>query len=80
MKLAEYLTRQNLLPQAFAERIGVSGEAVRLWINGSRTPRPAQMQAILAATNGAVTPNDFLPERASPATAETPSPFSEAAP
>lgn len=61
MKLSEFLETKELTPQAFAGLLPVSGEAVRLWLNGDRTPRPAQMQRIMEITEGAVTPNDFLP-------------------
>lgn len=44
----------------FAERIGVSREAVRLWVIGDRIPRKEQMVKIAEETNGVVTPNDFL--------------------
>ena len=64
MKLAEYLATKQLDESAFAAALGVSAMGVRHWVNGRRTPRPEQMQKIFSATDGAVTPNDFLPMRA----------------
>jgi len=61
MKLAAYLLEKSIDLPDFAAAVGVSKEAVRLWIAGERTPRAMQMQSIIDATNGAVTPNDFLP-------------------
>ena len=60
MTLTEYLAQQDLDAGRFAEKIGVSGEAVRRYALGRRTPRPAIMRRIVEATGGAVQPNDFL--------------------
>ena len=60
MTLTEYLEQQELDAARFAERIGVSGEAVRRYARGERTPRPAIMRRITETTGGAVTANDFL--------------------
>jgi DNA-binding transcriptional regulator YdaS (Cro superfamily) len=60
MKLSDYLELGNIDAAAFAARINVTPKAVSYWISGDRTPRPEQMQKIIDATNGAVTPNDFL--------------------
>ena len=45
---------------AMAARLGVSSFAVKKWRYGERTPRPAQMEAIISATGGEVRPNDFF--------------------
>ena len=59
MTLSQYLSQHGFSAARFAERIGVSAEAVRRYISGERTPRPAIMHRIMAATGSAVTPNDF---------------------
>jgi DNA-binding transcriptional regulator YdaS (Cro superfamily) len=63
MKLADYLANKKLDESAFAMSLGMSPKAVRHWVRGVRIPRSGPMQKIIAATNGAVTPNDFLPSR-----------------
>lgn len=60
MRLAAYLESKKIPEATFAGMIGVSAKAVRHWLEGSRTPRRLQMQNIVHATDGAVTPNDFL--------------------
>ena len=63
MKLSEYLSQNKIDLAVFAVEIGVTREALRLWLAGERTPRPKLMAKIKAATNGAVTSSDFeLPE------------------
>ena len=61
MKLADYLVTSKIDELAFAAKLGVSAKAVRHWVRGDRTPRPEQLQKIFNATDGAVTPSDFLP-------------------
>jgi DNA-binding transcriptional regulator YdaS (Cro superfamily) len=61
MKLSAYLASAGLSESAFAAMLEVNPKAVRHWIRALRTPRPEQMQKIVAVTRGAVTPNDFLP-------------------
>jgi DNA-binding transcriptional regulator YdaS (Cro superfamily) len=63
MKLNTYLDANGIDRAAFAKQIGVSAEAVRLWICGSRAPRRQHLDAIRAATNGAVTANDFFADQ-----------------
>jgi DNA-binding transcriptional regulator YdaS (Cro superfamily) len=58
--LANFLTSSDLTERDFASKLGVTQQAVNTWVRGSRTPRIGQMQKIFEATNGAVTPNDFL--------------------
>ena len=60
MKLHQYITDRGLTFQTFGEEIGVTGEAVRLWAIGGRTPRPKHMNDIAIATDGNVQPNDFF--------------------
>lgn len=60
MKLRTYLTANGIEAADFAVRMGVTGEAVRLWCADERTPRAEAMRKIVEATNGQVTPNDFL--------------------
>ena len=63
MKLSEYFSRHDIDPAGFAGEIGVTREALRLWLAGERTPRPKLMAKIKTATRGAVTSSDFeLPE------------------
>ena len=60
MRLPAYLERHGLSNTDFAARIGVSAEAVRRYAHGTRTPRPAVMARIAAATGGVVRPDDFF--------------------
>jgi predicted transcriptional regulator len=59
MKLADYLAQEGLSEAAFAERIGVTQAAVNRY-KKDRVPEPEPMRAIVAATGGAVQPNDFF--------------------
>ena len=59
MKLQEYLKSESVGQEAFAEKIGVSQQAVALWVSGDRIPRPGAMHTIWAVTDGRVGPNDF---------------------
>lgn len=59
MKLATYLEKHRISRTEFAERVGVSAEAIRLWMAGERQPRRKVMAAITEATGGEVTANDF---------------------
>ncbi len=70
MTLAEYLSKNEIRRDEFAHRIGVSEVSVTRYANGRRTPRPESMRAIIEATNGAVTPNDFLPPVEQPEAAQ----------
>ncbi|WP_037076134.1 MULTISPECIES: helix-turn-helix domain-containing protein [Neorhizobium] len=61
MKLAQYLTEQNLSPEQFAAVMdGMSTSGVRKWMYGERVPRPDQMRKIAEFTGGLVQPNDFV--------------------
>lgn len=59
MKLGDYLESQQLTRAEFAQRIGVTTEAVRRYEDCGRVPTPKVMARILSATNGEVTANDF---------------------
>lgn len=59
MKLKAYLDKHKITPARFADNIGVSSEAVRLWLLGRRFPKHGYLQTITAVTNGKVTANDF---------------------
>lgn len=61
MKLDAYLSKHDISKEAFARRIGVSPEAVRLWCAGERTPRWKAVIAIRQATEGHVDVGDFEP-------------------
>ena len=66
MKLADYLEKNALSRQEFADRIGVSTETIRLYLAGERTPRRKQMTAITEQTGGKVTANDFYSAEVAP--------------
>lgn len=61
MKLAQYLTEQNISHEQFAADMGgLSVSGVRKWLYGERVPRPDQMRKIAELTGGRVEPNDFI--------------------
>ena len=63
MLLSTYLERKKISPGDFAQRVGVSAEAVRLYLNGKRIPRTRTMEKISEVTDGKVQPNDFFSVR-----------------
>jgi DNA-binding transcriptional regulator YdaS (Cro superfamily) len=64
MKLETYLRRvRKISPERFGAEIGVSGQAVRMWIDGARMPRRPLLIAIEEATGGKVKANDFIPKK-----------------
>lgn len=65
MNLRSFLSGSKMTDARFAEIVGASEAAVRKWKYGERTPRPEVMLRIRAATNGAVTADDFLPAASS---------------
>jgi transcriptional regulator with XRE-family HTH domain len=65
MKLADYLTKENMKPAHFAERMGVPASTVMRWLNGKRVPRLCSVALITKATKGKVTSKDFLSAPAS---------------
>lgn len=66
MTLADYLRHEKQTHEAFAARLGVHAVTVSKWASGAMRPSWPKMEAIQAATGGAVTPADFMrqPERA----------------
>jgi predicted transcriptional regulator len=60
MTLKEYLSEQGLTESAFAELLGISQAAVNRYCNGIRTPQRMKLRAIVKATKGKVTANDFM--------------------
>lgn len=59
MRLSQYLSQKGLTYEAFGALIGVGAPAVSRYISGERFPRRAVMLRIVAATDGAVQPQDF---------------------
>lgn len=60
MILSDYLNQHDVSDRAFAERIGVSRQALHRYRTGKRTPKPPVMKRIREATGGAVTADDFI--------------------
>ena len=60
MKLRDFLDQNEQTRPTFAAAIGVTDEAVRLWIEGARFPSRANLTRIAALTEGAVNANDFV--------------------
>jgi hypothetical protein len=69
MNLKRFAETNGMTNEALADwlagEIGVSRDGARKWVYGTRTPRLPVLQRISAATNGAVTANDFIPAPAS---------------
>lgn len=59
MQLSQFLDENEITGPEFADIIGVSAEAVRLYLRGARFPRRAVLATISVMTKGAVTANDF---------------------
>ncbi len=60
MRLDDWISRKGMTREAFAALIDVEPASVTRYANGDRVPRPTIMRRIVTATNGDVTPNDFL--------------------
>ena len=60
MQLSQFLTENEITAAEFAENIGLTSEAVRLYLRGDRFPRRWALERIGKATKGAVTANDFM--------------------
>lgn len=60
MTLAEYLAVNGIKASTFADTISVPPSTVLRLLKGERSPRLELLKKIMEATNGAVTPNDFL--------------------
>jgi len=62
MNLRDYLSFRKISGSSLAREIGVTPAALRFWVRRERMPRMRQMAKIMRITNGAVQPNDFLPD------------------
>ena len=60
MTLEAYLDAASISRAEFAEKVGVSKQAVQRCLAGKRTPNKEIMAEIAAVTSGAVTANDFF--------------------
>lgn len=68
MKLADWLQENGMSAPEFAEKVEVDRSLVTKWLNGKVRPGWTDvLPRVIAATNGQVTANDFLPEGAMPA-------------
>ncbi len=62
MKLADYLSRENLKPSNFADTIGVPASTITRILKGERSPGLDVMRKIADATAGDVSAlDDFVP-------------------
>ena len=59
MKLSEYMHVTGETPAGMARSLDTSWQTVKNYMTGNRIPEAAIMTRIVAATNGAVQPNDF---------------------
>ena len=59
MLLKQFLAERDLTYTAFAATIGVGTKTAWRYANGERIPRASIMARIAAATDGAVTAQDF---------------------
>lgn len=60
MTLSYYLETNGLKPSQFAKIAGVPATTIIRLLNGQREPGLPLLIKIMKATNGVVTPNDFL--------------------
>lgn len=60
MRLEDYMAITGRKVRDLASELGVTPNAVRRWVDRTRTPSPDQMRAIFLATKGAVRPDDFV--------------------
>lgn len=63
MTLTSWLTKTNTSDADFAERIGVTRQALWRYKSAGRIPKPEIIARISRATNGKVTANDFMSAR-----------------
>lgn len=61
MTLAAWLTKTETTDAVFADRIGVTRQALWRYKTLTRVPRPEIISKISRATEGEVTANDFFP-------------------
>ena len=62
MTLSEYLARSGLSQSELALQLDVAPSTVSRYLRGEIAPTLEQMGRIQKATNGAVQPNDWLPQ------------------
>jgi transcriptional regulator with XRE-family HTH domain len=74
MKLAVYLTERGISDADFGAKIGRSRSSVSRLRRGETQPDWVTAAKIMSETNGAVTPNDFLPEPPAQQTSQIPFP------
>lgn len=60
MKLSEFLKENEISPEDFAVKIGVSRQAVFWYTTDKRVPKREIMRMIAKETGGAVMANDFM--------------------
>lgn len=60
MKLETFLTENEMSRSDFARIVGVSEVSICRYIANQRMPKRDVLSKIMEATNGAVTPNDFV--------------------
>jgi len=60
LKLKTYLKRNEIKVIDFSKSIGVTKQACYKWLDESAFPRHDVLSKILKATNGDVTPVDFM--------------------
>ena len=60
MRLSAYLEKHKISAAAFGREIGVTRSTVIRWTTGVRSPNSAAMQAIINATKGQVSADDFF--------------------
>ena len=59
MKLADYLSRNEISQVEFAKQLGVTRAAVNVWAKKNLPPKHCYMRAVIAATGGQVKRADF---------------------
>lgn len=60
MTLQDWLTANNRSKYRASKDLGIAWTTMWRWITGRACPRPEQMRAVQAYTDGAVTPNDWV--------------------
>lgn len=66
MQLADYLKANGISDEDFGQLIGVTRQAVHRYKTFARFPERPVLSLIFEVTEGAVTPNDFLPDQSTP--------------
>jgi len=60
MDLHDYLAKNKVSPEKFAELIGSNPTTVYRWLNGDTIPKKLNLIKVIQATNGEVTANDLM--------------------